>query len=111
MRMFISYTLRDKFLNVQDLQRLEHFFSFFGDPYIDILHNKSLKPQEYVIKNLKQSKIFFALITPKYFESSWVQLELNIAIQNHIPIIAVFLIERTNNSIHQMNQLNVKLVA
>ena len=111
MRIFVSYTLRDKFLSIEDLQYFENLFSNFGYPYIDILHNQSPDPQEYVIRILKQSKFFCALITPKYFESNWVQIELNIATQMRIPIIAIVFDQKANSSIQQMAKLSFEQVA
>jgi len=111
MKIFISYTLRDAFLSIEYLQYFENVFSKLGDPYIDILHNKDPYPQEHVMRVLKQSEVFYALITPRYFESSWVQLELNIAIQRHIPIIAVVLNQRTNMSMQRTVMLNFEQVA
>lgn len=112
MRIFVSYTLKDAFLSIEDLQYLEAFFSTLGDPYIDILHNKSPDPQEYVMRVLRQSEVFYALITPKYFESSWVQLELGIAVQRHIPIIALVLNRRANNtSMQRTARLSFERVA
>ncbi|WP_017299076.1 TIR domain-containing protein [Nodosilinea nodulosa] len=111
MRIFISYTLRDDFLSIGDLQRFEYFFLNFGEPYIDILHNKSPNPQEYVISNLKQSETFCALITPKYFESNWVRLELDMAIQMSIPIIAIVLDWKTNTSMQRTAGTGLEKVA
>ena len=111
MRIFVSYTLRDEFLSIEVLQYFEAAFSKLGVPYIDILHNKSSDPQEHVIRVLRQSEVFCALITPKYFESDWVQLELNIAIQKHIPIIAIIFSQSANTSIYRTTRLSCEQVA
>ncbi|NJL41055.1 MAG: hypothetical protein HC899_33230 [Leptolyngbyaceae cyanobacterium SM1_4_3] len=98
-------------MSIEDLQYFEYAFSKLGDPYIDILHNKDPNPQEHVMRVLKQAEIFCAVITPKYFESSWVQLELNIAIQRHIPIIALVLGRMANISMQRTAKLSFERVA
>lgn len=98
MRIFVSYTLRDKVLSIEILRYIEVFFSNLGIPYIDVLHNNSPAPQEHVISTLNQSEVFCALITPKYFESNWTRLELNIATRRGMPIALILLSEKTNHS-------------
>ncbi|MEB3149757.1 MAG: TIR domain-containing protein [Sphaerospermopsis sp.] len=89
MNIFVSYTLKDSFLNIEMLRHIEDILSNFGVPYIDILHNKSLNPQQHVIKMLQKSSVFCALITPQYFESRWVQIEIGVANYKSIPVIAI----------------------
>lgn len=106
MKIFVSYTLRDSFLSIDILQYFEKILSSFGNPYIDILHNNSSNPQDYVIKMLQESTVVCALITPKYFKSTWVQIELYIASQKGIPVIAIDLISNYRiTSIHQANTI------
>jgi|GEM_PF-1831314 hypothetical protein len=107
MNIFVSYTLKDGLLSVNILQHYEKILSGFGNPYIDILHNNSLNPQEYVIRMLQESTIFCALITPKYFESNWVQIELNIATWKRIPVVVIDLI--SNSTIALIHQANTTL--
>ena len=71
------------------LRRLETLVGKLGHPYIDCLHNKSLNPQRHVIERLQESSFLFACITPGFFKSEWVRLELNIAKMKRIPVIAL----------------------
>lgn len=106
MKIFVSYTLRDRFLSIDILQHFEKILLNFGNPYIDILHNNSSNPQEYVIKMLQESTVICALITPKYFKSTWVQIELYIAAQKGIPVISIDLISNSIiTSIHGVKTL------
>jgi hypothetical protein len=89
MKIFVSYTLRDHVLSVNSLGCFEKILSIFGRPYIDILHNESSDPQGYVMNTLENSDIFCALVTPEYFESHWVQIELNFAVIKQMPIVAI----------------------
>ena len=104
----MSYTLRDKFLTIDILHHVEEILSSFGNPYIDILHNNSSNPQEYVIKKLQDSTVLCALITPKYFKSNWVQIELYIATQKGMPIIAIDLISNSIITLlHQAKAISI----
>jgi hypothetical protein len=89
MKIFVSYTLRDRILNISKLRKMESLLSQFGTPYIDLLHNKSLTPQTYVISMLEQSSVLCAYLTPGFLESEWVQLELELAYKNQIPVLWV----------------------
>jgi hypothetical protein len=91
MKIFVSYTLRDRVLDVDALQEIESIFLKIGEPYIDILHNKSANPQDHVINMLGSSEVFCSLVTPGYFQSDWVQIELDIAIKMRIPMVEVVL--------------------
>lgn len=89
MRMFISYTLRDRVLNPLLLADLESLLSKVGTPYIDILHNSSPHPQEYVMQVLNEASIFLACVTPQFYQSEWVRLEYTTACKLGLPIIAL----------------------
>ena len=87
--MFISYTLRDRVLNPLLLADLESLLSKVGTPYIDILHNNSPHPQEHVMQMLNEASIFFACVTPQFYQSVWVRLEYATACKLGLPIIAL----------------------
>jgi hypothetical protein len=87
MKIFVSYTLRDGFLNTHDLKLIEKVLISWCDPYIDLLHNQSRNPQKEVISVLEQSSMLLACLTPGLFSSKWVQLELKLAAINNIPIM------------------------
>jgi hypothetical protein len=87
MKIFVSYTLRDRVLNILKLREIEAWLSRYGSPYIDLLHNDSPSPQAYVISMLKQSSVFCAYLTPGFLKSEWVQLELELAYRSNIPVL------------------------
>jgi hypothetical protein len=93
MKIFVSYTLRDGILNMQRLREVESILTQFGDPYIDLLHNKSLNPQRHVVTMLYKASILLAFLTPNFYESNWVQFELMVAKMRGIPIINLDLLE------------------
>ncbi len=84
---FVSYTVRDNYLDYCQLVALESYISRFGKPYIDLLHNIDSDPQRYVIEQLEQSSLLIACITPQFFHSPWVQIELKIASRLRIPVV------------------------
>ena len=87
MRIFVSYTLRDGVLSLPLLAGLESLLSKTGTPYIDILHNSSQHPQEYVMQMLNEASIFCACMTPGFLQSEWVRLECATAYNLGLPII------------------------
>lgn len=78
---FISYSMRDKNLTIDDLVRVKHtFLSCDISTYIDIIDNKNfINPQKDVINKLVNSKCLLILNYSHQFLSPWVRLELNIA--------------------------------
>lgn len=93
MNIFVSYTIKDGALSTNKLRQLENLLSTFSKPYIDLLHNRSLSPQEYVLEMLKKSDAILALVTKEYFDSEWVRVEINTAISLNIPVFYVFYIK------------------
>ncbi len=86
MDIFVSYTLKDHVLNPHRLRYVGSALTRLGAPYIDVLHNRSENPQEYVISMLEQTSIMCVCITPKLLTSKWVQFELGTALNRGIPI-------------------------
>lgn len=89
MNIFVSYTLRDGLLSPGLLSGLESLLSEMGTPYIDILHNNSPHPQQYVMKKLNEASLFCACLTPGFLYSEWVRLECMTASQLSLPAIAL----------------------
>lgn len=94
MKIFVSYTLRDGALNSSALEAVESVISIIGDPYIDLLHNHSNNRQAHVIRMLQEATALFACITPGFFNSEWVQLELHLAKLRGIPILPFYPFKR-----------------
>lgn len=90
MKIFLSYTLRDGALDYKRLHTLDEIMSPLGQVYIDILHNKSVKPQQNVFDELMSSDVLIACVTPGFFRSEWVQIELLTASQCNLKIVPLF---------------------
>ena len=86
MNIFVSYTLRDRILSVSLLRRINTVLSGLGTPYIDLLHNNSIDPQHHVLEMVDLSTVLIACITPRFFQSEWVQEELMMARKRQLPI-------------------------
>ena len=88
MNIFMSYTLRDRILDVPSLRRLEGCLSTFGDTYVDALQGHSRAPQSRVLEMLRNADLFVACCTPRFFASKWVRVELMHARALQIPVFA-----------------------
>jgi hypothetical protein len=79
MKIFISYTTRDKIITRDFLSILEFELSDLGDIYIDLLHNHSKNKQARVANELQQADIFMLLSTDSIKNSPWVKWEIDTA--------------------------------
>lgn len=86
---FISYTMRDEYVNTQLLTAVEESFDSHLLLYIDVLHNDSLKKQLRVEEELINSELVILLKSESTKKSKWVQRELWLAETNNIPILDV----------------------
>lgn len=89
MDIFVSYTLRDGVLNERELHRIYLALRGSGEPYVDVLHNRSSDRQAHVDDKLNHAGLLVACITPGFLDSEWVQYELAIATRRGIPIVAL----------------------
>lgn len=89
MKIFLSYTIRDGLVNEQFLRRLESEMCKYCNVYIDLIHNKSINPQEEVVEQLLASDYVIQIVSPAIHESKWATLERWLAKTNNIPIIDV----------------------
>jgi hypothetical protein len=89
MNIFVSYTLRDGWLDVKQLKTIELALAGFGNPYIDIIHNRSYHRQSFVVRMLHSAELLVACWTRDFFVSPWVRFELYAARQRQIPIIVL----------------------
>ncbi len=103
MRIFVSYTLRDKQLDVNKLRRLSIFLSTYGYTFIDCINNNSRKKQERVIEEVKKCDCFLLLLTSKTFESEWVQVEIQLAKKENKKILETYV----NHDIDYTALLNI----
>ena len=84
-RVFVSYTLRDKLLSKKKLRELKNALKplSYLTTYIDILDNNNKEsPQDEVIKQLKQADIVWLInSSDEVNKSEWVRKEIEIAKQ------------------------------
>jgi hypothetical protein len=89
MKIFVSYTMRDGWLSLERLRQMETALSGLGDPYIDLLHNRSFHKQTFVERALASADLFIGCWTPGFSLSPWVQFELEVAQKRQMPTILV----------------------
>lgn len=85
---FVSYTLRDGWLTVDDIRALNSYLNGFCEPYIHLLHGSWSGGQSAVLRRLARSACLLAWVTPGYLKSPWVQLELEEAVRRRIPTVS-----------------------
>lgn len=76
MKIFISYTTRDRKVNKELLTRLNNRLSEFENVYIDLIHNDSLNKQKRVFDELESADQIILIETEKVYQSNWVKAEL-----------------------------------
>ncbi len=81
MRIFVSYTTRDKYINLTRLRDVFSVMSQFGLVYIDLLHNDSQDRQRRVENELALSSTVVFLKTPAVSKSVWFMKETKLAVQ------------------------------
>jgi hypothetical protein len=81
MRIFVSYTTRDNYLNEKRLSDVCLLLNPYGYVYIDLLHNNSNDRQRRVEDELRLSTLVVFLITPAVSKSFWFMKERKLALQ------------------------------
>jgi hypothetical protein len=89
MKIFISYTTRDHYIDRELLVRASKVVSNYGSHYIDLLHNNSFNKQLYVELMLSQANFLVLLESKSIRTSEWVQWELREAELKGIPVIRI----------------------
>jgi len=89
MRIFVSYTTRDSYVNSNYLKSLVDQLILFGDPYIDLLHNDSEEKQKKVENELNNSDLILLLSSESTQHSNWVNWELRQAKKIKIPVCKI----------------------
>jgi hypothetical protein len=83
---FISYTVRDGYINYDILGRVKTYFENFGSSFIDLLDNDSQLKQERIITEIEKAHSFVLLKTPQVMNSPWVLKEIDKAKSLCLPI-------------------------
>lgn len=89
MRIFVSYTTRDKILTKELLSIMYERLSLNNYAYIDLLHNNSVNKQKRVFDELAKSEIILLITTDSINQSNWVNLELEFAKKKNIRIVRI----------------------
>ena len=87
MRIFVSYTLKDGYLDTSVLSQVKELYRNSDSCYIDILDNDSVDKQGRVEQELQSADVLLLIETPMVMESKWVRHELNVAKNRNILII------------------------
>lgn len=87
MKIFVSYTLKDGYLDTSILLQVKELYRNRDSCYIDILDNDSVDKQGRVEQELQSADVLLLIETPMVMESKWVRHELNVAKNRNILII------------------------
>lgn len=79
MKIFVSYTTRDRNITKEFLLKLYNELSEFETVYIDLIHNDSENKQKRVFDELESADQVVLIETESVYNSDWVQIELESA--------------------------------
>lgn len=79
MKIFVSYTTKDKEISKSFLKQVLVALEQFGEVYIDMLSNDSIDKQLRVLEELERSDIIILIVSKNVYNSIWVKRELEIA--------------------------------
>lgn len=90
-KIFFSYTLRDKEINIDILQKIKIAFSQLNyvQTYFDIFDNHSINHQDYVFKALTEANILCLIKSSNINTSCWVNKEIEFAKRRNLPVIEI----------------------
>lgn len=88
-KIFVSYTTMSDEITFEVLKAIKNKLLFFSYPYIELLDPGEIKSQESVIIQLITSDLLLLLETKYTNQSKWVNLELNCAKVNGIPVVSI----------------------
>ena len=86
MKYFVSYTLRDKVVTKELLQRFSWKLRKYGDVFVDIIDNDSRDKQARVIFEIDNSNVMILVKSRNVYKSAWVSIELERAKERKMPI-------------------------
>ena len=79
MKIFVSYTTRDRNITKDFLLKLFNELSEFETVYIDLIHNDSENKQKRVFDELESADQIVLIETKNVYNSNWVKIELESA--------------------------------
>lgn len=89
MKIFVSYTVRDKEITPDVLYQFSQNIRCLGNVFVDLLDNDSEDKQKRVISELKSSDLIVLIKSASIFSSKWVQFELEMGNNLQIPIVEI----------------------
>lgn len=89
MKLFVSYTLRDKEITKEKLVILAQRLKFVGKVFVDIIDNDSIDKQLRVVSELNESDVLIVIKSSNILKSKWVEFEIEKAKERKIPILEV----------------------
>lgn len=87
MKIFVSYTLKDGYLDTSILLQIKELYRNSDSCYIDILDNDSVDKQGRVEQELQSADVLLLIETPMVMKSKWVRYEMDVAKSRNILII------------------------
>jgi len=87
MNVFISYTIRDTEISIDNLQKVKCKLHKFDSVYIDLID--IYRSQDKVESELKNSNLVILIETENVYNSKWVLKEIDIASRCSIPILKI----------------------
>lgn len=104
MKIFVSYTTRDKEVSIDNLRAVASKLSTIGDAYIDIIHNDSIDKQKRVFQELDNSDVVILINSKNVIKSVWVEKEIKRANHYSIPIANFSMVDLINLDILLISQ-------
>lgn len=79
MKIFVSYTTKDKNITSDFLMQVYNMLKKFGEVYIDSLSNNSINIQKDIFDNLYNCDVVLVLLPDSKLTSKWVMSEISLA--------------------------------
>ena len=105
MKIFVSYTTRDKDITSELLNTVFFKLRKIGKVYIDLIHNDSINKQQRVLNELDTSDLVLLIKSEKNILSKWVRIETERANKKLIPILKISRNEIATYSAEDFNRL------
>lgn len=87
---FLIYSTHDKFVNKESLEKMCKELEYYGDVFVDLLHNNAQDKQEYVLQKLFEASCIVIVNSSNITESKWAQLEIKLANEQNKQIFGYF---------------------
>lgn len=110
MKIFVSYTTKDNYINRKTLSVISAKLSKYHDPFIDMLHNNSIKSQQQnkIKYEIEHCDLFLLIKTRSIYRSAWVKWEINQSklLKKRNKMLVIYNIYSFNNTIKKLENIN-----